>query len=139
MAGTTLPRRPARSVLRPLARARVLIAHADPSLRARLRTSLQRADLPVVAEATDGAEAIALTASHRPSAVILGHEMPLRRGVDALPRIRRLVPHALICVYAPEGSAVADLARRRGADSVIRQGEVDAMIARVSDHFAITL
>lgn len=138
MAGLASPHPTADLMRRPTGSPRLLIADADLARREALRRRLEGADVKVVAEAVDGAEAIALTASHRPSAVVLDHALPLRRGVDALPRIRRLVPHALICMYAPTGSAAAELARRRGADEVL-DGGVEAVVDLVNDHFAIVL
>lgn len=138
MAGLALPRPPARRLRVPTGPGRVLIADADHGRRGRLRTNLQQAGLEVVAEAQDGAEVIALTASHRPTVVVLDDVLPVRRGVDALPRIRRLVPHALIAVYGPAAAAVEDVALGRGADAVVDDG-VEGVVELVSDHFAIVL
>jgi DNA-binding NarL/FixJ family response regulator len=138
MAGLAVPRPHSDRLRRPAGTPRVLIADADVGRRRTLRHRLELAGVEVVAEAVDGAEAIAKTASYRPSAVVLDDVLPLRRGVDALPRIRRLVPHALICMYAPTGSTARELARRRGADELVDDG-VEAVVDLVNDHFAIVL
>ncbi len=55
-------------------------------------------DMKVVAQATDGAQAVELYAHHRPDVAILDIRMPVRSGTQAIEAIRRDFPDARILV-----------------------------------------
>jgi DNA-binding NarL/FixJ family response regulator len=75
---------------------RVLIADDHPVFRGGLRALLATdPDLEVVAEAADGAEAIALTAREQPDVVLMDLHMPDRDGVDATREILQADPHVI--------------------------------------------
>jgi DNA-binding LytR/AlgR family response regulator len=61
-----------------------LIAEDEPLLRAQLRARLAAAwpELAIVAEAANGAEALALAATHNPDIAFLDIRMPVRTGLD---------------------------------------------------------
>jgi DNA-binding NarL/FixJ family response regulator len=62
----------------------VLIAEDHPVVRKGLRATLaDEPDLAVVAEARDGAEAIALYREHRPTVVLMDLRMPGMTGIEA--------------------------------------------------------
>jgi DNA-binding NarL/FixJ family response regulator len=62
---------------------RVLIADDHPITRAGIRKFLERADdIDVVAEASNGEEALTLVKDHRPQVLLLDMEMPGRKGVE---------------------------------------------------------
>ncbi len=48
-----------------------------------------------VLQARNGAEAIEVAGRERPDAVLLDNSMPILDGIDALPELRRLLPHGL--------------------------------------------
>ncbi|MFM8321271.1 MAG: response regulator [Chloroflexota bacterium] len=61
----------------------VLIADDHPITRAGIRKFLERADdIDVVAEASNGEEAIRLVKEHKPQVLLLDMEMPGRKGVE---------------------------------------------------------
>ena len=63
---------------------RVLIADDDPRFRQVIRSLLDAEDdMDVVAEASDGEEAIALTSEHAPNVVLMDIRMPKLSGLDA--------------------------------------------------------
>jgi two-component system response regulator NreC len=62
---------------------RIVLADDHHIVRQGLRMLLERDGLQVVAEATDGREAVALAQTHKPDVVVLDLMMPLLNGLDA--------------------------------------------------------
>ena len=78
---------------------RVLIADDHPIVRAGLASIISaEGDLRVVAEAANGAEAVALFRVHRPDVVLLDLRMPEMDGVEATRALVRETPSACIVV-----------------------------------------
>src|SRR4051794_5789627 len=73
---------------------RVLIVDDRESVREVLGLYADGRGLTVVAEAADGAAALAAAKRHHPHAVILDEEMPGRNGLDVLPDLAALLPDA---------------------------------------------
>ena len=68
---------------------KVLICDDHPVVRSGLRGMLEsQPDLEVVAEATDGVEAVSLTIRHHPDVVLMDLRMPKMDGVAATERIK---------------------------------------------------
>jgi DNA-binding NarL/FixJ family response regulator len=66
---------------------KVLIADDQALVRAGFRLILKSAGIDVVAEAADGAEAVAATLKHRPDVVLMDIRMPHLDGIEATKRI----------------------------------------------------
>ena len=78
---------------------RLLIADDHPVVREGLAAMLnRRADMRVIAEATNGAEAVTLALQHRPDVVLMDLRMPHLNGVEALEQIRAEWPEARVIV-----------------------------------------
>jgi DNA-binding NarL/FixJ family response regulator len=86
---------------------RVLIADDHPVVRTGLRAMItNEADMSVIAEALDGAEAIALYDQHRPAVVLMDLRMPRMDGVAAARAITGAHPEARVVVLTTyEGDA----------------------------------
>jgi DNA-binding NarL/FixJ family response regulator len=67
---------------------RVVIADDQDLVRAGLRVILETNGVDVVAEAADGAEAVAAALRHRPDVVLMDVRMPVVDGIEATRRIR---------------------------------------------------
>lgn len=78
---------------------RVVVCDDVADFRLLLVAALSRAsDIEVVAEAADGAEAIAVVASMQPDVVLLDLSMPVMDGIAALPGILAAAPQTKVIV-----------------------------------------
>ena len=85
----------------------VVIADDQALVRGGFRLILKAAGINVVAEAADGAQAVAAVRAHRPDVVLMDVRMPVMDGIEATRRI-------LADVAA---SDAAEVPRRRGSSS----------------------
>src|SRR5688572_13744543 len=100
---------------------RVLLVDDDPLVRAGLRMILSSAaDLEVVSEAGDGAEAITAVGVHRPDVVLMDIRMPGMDGIAATEALRRLArpPHVIVLTTFQADEHVMS-ALRAGADGFL--------------------
>ncbi len=72
----------------------VLLADDHAMFRQSLRALLEREGFEVVAEASDGREAVRLANTHRPRVVVLDFSMPLLNGIEAARQIRKRAPQS---------------------------------------------
>ena len=77
---------------------RVLIADDQTLVRTGFRMILRDAGIPVVAEAADGAAAVAAAAQHHPDVVLMDIRMPELDGLDATRRILAAEPDCRIII-----------------------------------------
>lgn len=78
---------------------RVVLADDHAVVRKGIREFLEaEADIQVVAEAADGAEALALVARHQPDVVVLDIQMPVMTGIEATRRIKAEHPEVRVLV-----------------------------------------
>ncbi|MEV6587568.1 response regulator transcription factor [Streptomyces acidicola] len=113
---------------------RVLVADDNPVVRAGLAALLgAHPDIEVVADATNGEEAVRRAADCRPDVILLDVRMPGTDGLTALPELAALAP-VMMLTYSREPEVVAE-ALRRGATGYLVHGEFTApeLIASVRD------
>jgi DNA-binding NarL/FixJ family response regulator len=102
---------------------RVVIVDDTDDLRELLRLALTRGGMEVVGEAGDGLAGIEAVRLERPDLVLLDLSMPVMDGLEALPRIRRLVPAAKIVVLSGFGAMhMSERALATGADGYLQKG-----------------
>jgi NarL family two-component system response regulator LiaR len=78
---------------------RVVLADDHAVVRKGIREFLEaEEDIVVVAEAGDGAQAVALVAEHRPDVAVLDIQMPCVTGIEATRRIRAEHPSVKVLV-----------------------------------------
>ena len=100
-----------------MSRIRVLVVDDHPVVRTGLAAVIaQQADLELVAEAEDGARAVALCREHRPDVVLMDLRMPVMDGVAAISAIRSEFPAAgILALTTYEGDGDIRRALEAGA------------------------
>lgn len=86
---------------------RILLADDHPVVRAGLSALIaNETDMTVVAEATDGSEAVALYDTHRPDVALIDLRMPVMDGISAMSQIFASHPEArLVALTTYDGDA----------------------------------
>jgi DNA-binding NarL/FixJ family response regulator len=102
----------------------VLICDDSDALRQLLRIAVNLdGELHVAGEARDGQEAIGQAELLQPDVILLDLSMPVRTGLDALPRIRSVAPAAQVIVLTGlSGSIVKAACLDAGAHGFLEKG-----------------
>lgn len=117
-------------------RIRAVLADDHPSLRTPLAAYLELSgDIVVVAEASDGYEAIEACQKHQPDVLLLDLNMPNLSGLDALPQIRRLSPNTRVLVLtARDETPYIMRALRGGANGyILKTATEQEVVSAVKD------
>ena len=105
---------------------RVLSVDDHPILREGVGALIaSQRDMRLVAEASNGREAVEQFRSHRPDVTLMDLQMPEMNGIDALIAIRGEFPDARIIVLTTyAGDALCKRAMKAGAQAYILKGNV---------------
>ncbi len=79
---------------------RILVAEDEALIRMDLVEMLQEAGYTVVAQATNGEEAIALATENRPDLAILDVKMPILDGISAAEKIISIAPVLMLTAFS---------------------------------------
>lgn len=97
-----------------------MLADDDPFARRAIRNALQDAGFVVVADATNGREAVELALHYRPDLVLLDVVMPEMDGIAAARRIRAEAPEIrIVMLSVREDDEVALMGVRAGASGYL--------------------
>ena len=120
-------------------RANVLVVDDHALLRTGVANIInQESDLHVVAEASNGLEAVEAFERHHPDVTLLDLRMPVMEGVEAVRQIRERDPHAKVIVLTTYDTD-DDISRalKAGAKAyVLKDISADALIACIHDVLA---
>ena len=97
---------------------RILVAEDEALIRMDLVEMLQEAGYEVIAQATNGEEAIALATEHKPDLAILDVKMPVLDGISAAEKIISIAPVLMLTAFSQK--ELIDRAR----DAGVMAGEV---------------
>lgn len=124
-----------------MSQAQILIVDDCKQWREKMRSILDAIpDYKVVAEASDGLEAVQKAAELHPEIVLLDIGMPILNGIEAAPRIRRASPQSRIVFVTQENDHdVRDAALATGAEGYLLKSRVvseliptvDALVAQL--------
>jgi DNA-binding NarL/FixJ family response regulator len=105
---------------------RVLTVDDHPLFRQGIATLIEAdEDIELVAEASDGEEAITKFRLHRPDVVLMDIQMPNMNGIEAISRIKQEFPDAKILVLSTSAGDVQVLrAIKAGAHGYLLKGNV---------------
>ena len=92
---------------------RILVAEDETLIRMDLVEMWREAGYEVIAEASNGEEAIALADSHRPDLAILDVKMPILDGISAAEKIIHIAP--VLMLTSVSQKELVDRAREAGA------------------------
>jgi DNA-binding NarL/FixJ family response regulator len=102
---------------------RILIAEDNALLRGVLRDALAEAGMTVVAEASDGAEAVASAEETTPDVVVMDMRMPNVDGIEATERIVQSVwAMPVVVLSAYDEPQMIEAALTAGATSCLKKG-----------------
>ena len=79
---------------------RILVAEDEALIRMDLVEMLQEAGYQVIAQATNGEEAIALATEHNPDLAILDVKMPILDGISAAEKIISIAPVLMLTAFS---------------------------------------
>jgi response regulator NasT len=91
---------------------RILVAEDEALIRMDLVEMLQEAGYEVIAQATNGEEAIALANEHKPDLAILDVKMPVLDGISAAEKIISIAPVLMLTAFSQK--ELIDRARDSG-------------------------
>lgn len=82
----------------------VLVVDDDSMMREMLKLILRSDDYEVAGEASNGQDAIALCAMHKPGLMLLDINMPKMDGLQALEEIRKVSPATIVLMVSAEAT-----------------------------------
>jgi DNA-binding NarL/FixJ family response regulator len=109
---------------------RVVIVDDEPDVMLLLRIQLEtRADIDIVATATDGEEGVEACRSHHPDAVVMDLLMPRMNGFEAIEVLQRDMPDVGVVAYsALVAEHVQDQVGRLGVPLLPKSGEPGPLV-----------
>jgi CheY-like chemotaxis protein len=109
---------------------RAIVVDDDPVVRLLVSGMARQAGLQMVGQASDGREGLELAATERPDIVVLDLSMPVMRGDEALPELRRRLPSTYVVVLsASDVEEAGDLLEV--ADAFVAKSEVSTRLGEV--------
>ena len=123
---------------------RAIIADDDPFARRMIKQGLRAAGIVVIAEASNGREAVELVLHYRPDVVLMDVVMPELDGIAAMRRILKQIPDQLIVMLTSGADEdIGMISLRAGAAGFLsKEVEIDvlprALLGALSGEAAIS-
>ncbi len=97
---------------------KILITDDEPHIRKFIGLVVRRLGQPVILEAGNGQDAVALYQKEKPDLVLMDVNMPVLDGVEALAMIKAIDPEALVVM-------LTSLTNRQTVEACARLGAID--------------
>jgi DNA-binding NarL/FixJ family response regulator len=116
---------------------RVLLVDDHAMVRQGLRSILETyPDLEVVAEASDGEEAVESAITHKPDVVVMDINLPRLNGIDATRRIKKEAPNTVVIGLSVHYSSQTNAAViEAGASAVLSKEQATEDLYRTITRF----
>ena len=113
---------------------RLLVADDAPFIREIVRAAVERHGMDVIAEATDGLEAVELTLRLEPDVVLMDMVMPKQNGLKAAEAILERRPQQKIIAFSTlnEKSMMADAIGAGCVDFLAKPFEIDQLLYAIN-------
>jgi two-component system chemotaxis response regulator CheY len=110
--------------------ARILVADDASFMRQMIREIVEEAGHEVVAEASDGVEAIEQFKKHHPDVVTMDIVMPRRSGIDAVKGIIEIDPSACVvmCSALGQETLVQEALQAGARDFIVKPFKPEAVL-----------
>ncbi|EJW15591.1 response regulator [Paenibacillus alvei] len=112
---------------------RILIVDDAAFMRMMIRDILTKNGYDVVAEASDGAQAIEKYKEHKPDLITMDITMPEMDGITALKEIRKSDPNAkvIMCSAMGQQAMVIDAIQAGAKDFIVKPFQADRVIEAI--------
>ena len=107
---------------------RIILADDHPLLRQGLKKIIcEKGGMKIIGEAGDGMELLKLLPRTNPDLVIMDISMPKLRGIETIPRIKKIYPHVKILILSMHGDKeYLFQAISAGADGYLLKEDADS-------------
>ena len=113
---------------------RILLADDHTVLRQGMAQALEaQPDMTVVAQAKDGAEALALVQTHKPDVVLMDINMPIMDGVEATRRVTAVAPQVgiIILTMYRRDDYVVEAIKAGASGYLLKEIELDEVLSAI--------
>ena len=116
-------------------RIRILLGDDHRMFREAVRTTLPREEFEIVAEASDGQEAVRLARRHQPDIALLDISMPSLNGVDAGREVLRASPRSRVVMLSmhKEDGYLLEALRAGARGYVLKNQGVDELVGALRE------
>ena len=115
----------------------VLVVDDDRMMREMLKLILHTDEYPLVGEAANGKNAIALCESQKPGLVLLDINMPEMDGLQVLEEIRKVSPATTVIMVSAEATMdrVSEAIRKGAAGFVVKPLNAASVLEKIENCF----
>ncbi|MBD8068288.1 response regulator [Bacillus sp. PS06] len=113
---------------------KILIVDDAAFMRMMIKDILSKNGFDVVAEAADGAQAVAKYQEHQPDLVTMDITMPEMDGITALKEIKKMNPNAkvIMCSAMGQQAMVIDAIQAGAKDFIVKPFQADRVLEAIN-------